>query len=155
MSHRCRHQGRRHWGGFTLLEVLVVFALLGMALLVVGPALKRGFGSPAQELGRELLVNLRKARTEAVLERRSVALWIDLDERRFFVEGGGGGKLPETLQVDAAVAASESGRQRAGVRFYPDGSSSGGSIELRHDNERVVVDIDWLTGRVSLRDDAA
>ncbi len=144
---------RRTVRGFTLLEMLVVFALLGVTLVLVAPALKRGFGNDAQRIGRELQVSLRQARAESVLARRSVAVWVDLDQRSITVEGGREVSMPAVLSVDTVVA--EHDGNRAAVRFYPDGSSSGGSVELRgSDGGTVVIEVDWLTGRVSQRDDA-
>jgi general secretion pathway protein H len=40
----------------------------------------------------------------------------------------------------------------ARVRFYADGSASGGTIRLRHGDRSVSIVIDWLTGRVSRHD---
>ena len=38
----------------------------------------------------------------------------------------------------------------AAIRFYPDGSSSGGSIELGAEGVGFQVTVDWLTGGVDV-----
>ena len=35
------------------------------------------------------------------------------------------------------------------IRFYPDGSSSGGRISLRHGARATVIDVNWLTGKIT------
>jgi len=41
----------------------------------------------------------------------------------------------------------------AAIRFYPDGSSTGGSIDLSVNGEGYRIKVDWLTGGVSLDGD--
>jgi general secretion pathway protein H len=53
-----------------------------------------------------------------------------------------------TVTVTAAAADVEPGRVAA-IRFFPDGSSTGGRIELRLHERRAVVAVDWLSGRVT------
>jgi len=38
------------------------------------------------------------------------------------------------------------------ISFAPDGSSSGGRIELAENGVRLLVGVDWLTGLVSVAD---
>jgi general secretion pathway protein H len=36
------------------------------------------------------------------------------------------------------------------IRFFPDGSSTGGRVMIAAGNEKLSVDVNWLTGRVSI-----
>ncbi len=38
------------------------------------------------------------------------------------------------------------------IRFYPDGSSTGGRNTGSSGEGKYLVDVDWLTGRVSIAD---
>ena len=38
----------------------------------------------------------------------------------------------------------------ARIRFFPDGSSTGGNIELTRKHREVRIDVDWLTGAVAM-----
>ena len=38
------------------------------------------------------------------------------------------------------------------IRFFPDGSATGGRVRLARDNRQYVVVVDWLTGSVSLEE---
>ncbi len=37
----------------------------------------------------------------------------------------------------------------AGIRFYPNGSSTGGTIDLKMEGRAYEIRVNWLTGRVS------
>ena len=39
---------------------------------------------------------------------------------------------------------------RGAIRFFPDGSSTGGRITLSTDRLAYLVDVDWLTGKIHL-----
>lgn len=141
--------------GFTLLEMLVVLVILGLSLAVVVPAINKGLGGSLDDAARDVQVGLRKARSEAVLNKRNVALWVDVQSKTFGLDSGRGKRsLPRGLEVSARVADSEKQGARAAVRFFPDGSSTGGRIRLSKGDGAVAVDVDWLTGRVSIRNGA-
>jgi general secretion pathway protein H len=39
----------------------------------------------------------------------------------------------------------------AGIRFLPDGSSTGGRITVAVGEFEQLIDVDWVTGRVTVR----
>ena len=52
--------------------------------------------------------------------------------------------------IGMAVTASEG--LGTSILFLPDGSSSGGRVELAGEGQAALVGVDWLTGRVSVSD---
>lgn len=146
----------RCWaGGFTLVEVIVVIAILGLALaLVVGykPPWSSALGARAAA-GR-LASTLRLARSEAVLRNAPVSVTIDVAAHRYRVGQEAGGQLPSALTVELLTVAGERRTAAASaIRFNPDGSSTGGRITLGNGVRKVAVGVDWLTGRVSVGDE--
>ena len=141
-------------GGFTLIEVVVVLAVLGIALvLVVGykPPWSSGLG--LKGIAAELASGLRLARSEAIISNRSVAFDLDLVGHRYRVGQGVEHRLPANLSIELLTIAGE--QQAAGIgdiRFNPDGSSTGGRISLADGQRRMAVGVDWLTGRISVAD---
>jgi general secretion pathway protein H len=58
-------------------------------------------------------------------------------------------QLPEGLNL-VVTSAQEVNRQEEGViRFYPEGGSSGGGVDIeRPGTDGVRISVDWLVGRV-------
>lgn len=141
-------------GGFTLIELLVVVALLGLLMAVVPPMVSRGF--PTVEMrgsARQLAAGLRQVRSEAVLRGTDRALFVDLEKRRYQIGGDvQAHPLPGWLHIELITAQSEAvDSEHGAIRFYPDGSSTGGRVTLRDEDNGYVVDVDWLTGRIDVR----
>jgi general secretion pathway protein H len=140
--------------GFTLIEVIVTLAILGLALvLIVGfkPPWSSGLG--LKGTAAELASGLRLARSEAIATNRPVALDLDVLGHIYRVGRGAEHRLPPNLSIELLTIAGESRGARVGdIRFNPDGSSTGGRIALADGNRRMAVGVDWLTGRVSVAD---
>ncbi len=139
--------------GFTLLELLVVFALIGLMLAIVPVAYQKLHESVTYTgLVRGLIEQNAAARLQAMSTGTPAALELDFENRRFAVPPETrGGDWPEDYRLEAVVARQEVTDSRtARIRYYPDGSSTGGSIRvMRPNGEGVRLRIDWLTGRIT------
>lgn len=141
--------------GFTLLELLVVLAI-GSALLAVVPPLLSGVGLTTELRGaaRQLAAGMRAARNHAISRQQEAVLTVQLAERRFSVSGERRqGKLPsdEDVQIKLYTAQSEQIDDSTGqIRFFPDGSSTGGYVALHNERVEYRVNVDWLTGRIKI-----
>ncbi len=141
--------------GFTLLEVILVLVIGVAAYAVMLTVPMRG--SSAADLkaaARTVAAGLRQAQTMAMATRRDSALTVDVESREFTVAGDSSiRQLPKDLEIKLYTAQSEVTSERRGaIRFYPDGSSTGGRITVASGERKYLVDVDWLTGRVSITD---
>lgn len=134
--------------GFSLVELLVVMAIVGLAATMSLPAVNRarssiGFASDVRMLKAEL----RAARQAALSNRAAVVVRIILATPGFV---GPGHRAPVYLSsVEQVVFRAAAGEEDEGeIRFWPDGSSSGADILLRSDTSSGLVTVDWLTGAV-------
>jgi general secretion pathway protein H len=60
-------------------------------------------------------------------------------------------ELPREIEIKLYTAQRDLVSDQVGaVRFYPDGGSNGGRITLAAGERKFDVDVDWLTGRVSI-----
>jgi general secretion pathway protein H len=139
--------------GFTLLELVVVLFVLGLAYAVAGPLLGGDVSSiDLKAAARQVAAGLRRARDVAATSQNEAVLAIDVERRSFIVTGDSREyALPKKVDValftaDAEVAGNQVGR----IRFYPDGSSTGGRITFSAAGAKQIVDVDWLTGRVHI-----
>jgi general secretion pathway protein H len=139
--------------GFTLLEMIVVIVILGLAmglLMTHGPMRSRTLETKA--VAADMARMLRDARGQAIASDRSVQVVVDLLRHGMRVGGGPLRAWPPGLSVAVVATSGETfGRSSAGFRFDPDGGATGGRIELRDPGGlRLQVGVDWLTGRVTV-----
>lgn len=141
--------------GFTLIEMIVVIAILALALtLIVGyrPPWSRGLG--ARGAASEVALALRLARSEAIAHNGPVSVAVDVADRRYRVGQGPERSLPSSLKVELLTVANERRATNVGeIRFNPDGSSTGGRVTIGDGSHTLAVGVDWLDGRVSIRDE--
>ena len=141
--------------GFTLLEMVVVLVIAAVAYAVLLSApLGKASAADLKAAARTLASGLRQAQTTAMATRKDAVLTIDVESREFVTTlDTTPRKLPENLELKLYAAQSEvSSERRGSIRFYPDGSSTGGRITVAAGERKYLVDVDWLTGRVSIND---
>ncbi len=139
--------------GLSLLELLIVLSLIAIMAALVIPMF--GGGVSQTELrgaAREVAAGLRLARSEALARRRDTLLAIDLENRTFRVDRDPRvHSLPRDIVVKLYTAQSDITSETTGsIRFFPDGGSTGGRVTVAAGERKFDVDVDWLTGRVSI-----
>lgn len=138
--------------GFTLIELLAVLFILALVAAFVVPSLGGGDAIELKSAARTLAAGLRHTRNQALNDNRSATLALDVAKREFQLPGEKRvRKLPGRIDIVLFTARSEQqSADRGAIRFFPDGSSTGGRITLSTERLRYLVNVDWLTGRVSV-----
>ena len=137
--------------GFTLIEALVVIVILAIAMTVVGPALTR----PSERMAlpttsKGIAAVLRLTRSAAITTNSEQVFTIDLEKRSFGSSTIREKPFPEIIQAAFKVAEPERYSQfRGGIRFFADGSSTGGELLLSHKSMSIALCVHWLTGRLT------
>lgn len=138
--------------GFTLLELIVVLAVLGLLAALVamrGPPVSHALA--LRSVVSEIAAGLRATRQDAITSDRPAEYRIDLARRTARGADGTVVWLPAGMGVTVLTADGEvRNAEVADIRFEPDGSSTGGRIVLVDGQHRTGIGISWLTGRVSV-----
>lgn len=138
--------------GFTLVELLVVMAIAALMMTAVPTLYSAAFpGLEMKSVARRTAATLRLARESAIRQGEDKAVVVDLAAHRLQLDGYRSLTLPKRLSVSFEGATQEMlDEQRGAVRFFPDGSSTGGRILLSYKGHGYQVGVTWLTGRIEL-----
>ncbi|MGH6918512.1 MAG: GspH/FimT family pseudopilin [Geminicoccaceae bacterium] len=138
--------------GFTLLELLVVLAIIGFVVtLVPGFVLQSQPQLDVEVAARAMAQGLRQVRSEAILHNRPQAFALDVEARVFRAGEQTPVRIDDGIALSFEAARSQLLGEAVGqIRFFPDGSSTGGLIRLIQGEALADVRSDWLTGLVTV-----
>jgi general secretion pathway protein H len=136
--------------GFTLLEMLMALALVALIGALTVPLLRGSSNDKLFDVAvRDLIGALRTTRLEAIRANTEKTFVIDPNNRSAHIEGSAHRKvLPPSLNIDITATAADLSASSVRLRFFADGSASGGRIRLSNGTRSAVITIDWLTGHV-------
>lgn len=140
--------------GFTLLELVVVLALMALILGLVLPGLQRSWKRERDRANlRQLAVVLRTARSEAATLRQRVRVFLDVNSGRYRLEGSQRrGQVTGMRLAEAHLVWQDFTKRQGYIAFYGDGSSSGGKLTLVDPTgQRQVLEVEVITGKVTLK----
>ena len=145
---------RHHSAGFTLVELLVVLAMIALLVALARPMYSAAVpGARVRTEILDLAMSLRQSRNRAISSGKIIVAEFDTEHARYAI-GPDIVELPASTQLFAVqrginpiqtLAADDS---IVRLEFYPDGSSTGASVELRNTSASWRIDVDWLTGRI-------
>ncbi len=145
-------QGRQ--SGFTLIELMVVLAVAALLVGVATVALHRPQGRPLlSSTARQVASAFRAARMEAILRGRPQTVTVDVARGSWEAPGVPPHYVPQG--VHAVLFTEEDlveARRRGFIRFYPDGSSTGGGLSLEASGIQYEVLVSWVTGGVTIHE---
>ncbi len=133
--------------GFTLLELLVVLAVISLLAGVSLPYLRFG-GIDARTAARDVSSELALARSRALATRRPARLVIDVGSGRFGIDGALDHELPKGIALSWSLAPGQVEGKVGVVTFFPDGGSTGGRLAFSGRGRDAAIEIDWLAGSI-------
>jgi general secretion pathway protein H len=139
--------------GFSLLELLMVIVLVALMMALVGTSISRSVSNAElRSASRGLLAALRYTQTHAIVSHQEQVLTIDMENLSYQPPDRSAVSFPEGIEVSMVTAESELLSERVGgIRFFPDGGSTGGSVTIHVKDRQYEINIAWLTGEARMR----
>ena len=140
-------------GGFTLLEMLLVLTIAVLAMVMVVPNFSKGLDSVRlRSASREIASALRYLRGHAISHHIESEFNVDVKSNVYRITGRNKDySVPQAIKMRLITADTEiTGEDSGTIRFYPDGSATGGRVTLEAGNRRRLIDVNWLTGQVGI-----
>ncbi len=139
--------------GFTLVELLFVMVIAALALALVGTSISQSIsGAEMRTAAQKVTAAMRYTRTKAILSKSEQVFLLDTESLQYTAADRDPVVLPEGMNVELNTARSELTSETAGgIRFFPDGGSTGGNVRLEANGRVYRVDVNWLTGEAALQ----
>jgi general secretion pathway protein H len=145
----------RKYKGFCLLELLIVLVMFSAIAVLAAPRLSGTLDSlNLKTLSRDMASSMRATRQLAISRGQDRIWTLDLAQHAY--QDGRGGKwrvFDKEIDVLLTTTSKEQiSDSLANIRFFADGSASGGEVALSYQKLSYIIQVDWLTGRVKLYD---
>lgn len=154
MMHCPVHQAKaKRPNGFTLLESLLVLAIISLATTLAFTQFYQFRQKPNLEKSIQSLSSfVNVVRQQAIVSQSVVALEIETKSGRFASRPGTKKfELDNAFSVSVETAKELVDGNAANIVFNPDGSSSGGYIQLKAASGKFGrITINWLTGNTTV-----
>lgn len=140
-------------GGFALIEILCVLAIIGLLAAIALPSIPRNTTRARLESYAVETAALLKADRNAAL-RRQIQVRTQIDAASRSIRSGVSGRviqLPKDVSLDAMLASRCSERMSGtSIDFFPSGMSCGGVLALARPGIGFEVRVNWLTGGIDI-----
>ncbi|MCX8157402.1 MAG: prepilin-type N-terminal cleavage/methylation domain-containing protein [Verrucomicrobiae bacterium] len=136
-------------GAFTLVELMIVVAIMGLVVGIGIPAIFRAAEKDAlRATVTAMMEACQAARAQAILSGQTQTLMLRPRERAFEAPGKGSFVVPQNVGIDALEVNFVDVREfdHAPVRFYPNGTSDEFTVvfsSARH--EQRFIELDCIT----------
>jgi general secretion pathway protein H len=132
--------------------MMVVLVIIALMLALVGTSISRNISSAEMRTAAsKVAASLRYTRTRAILSKTEQVFLVDTEKLTYKAAEREEEVLPEGIKVALNTARSElTSEVVGGIRFYPDGGSTGGNVLLEANGRIYRVDVAWLTGETSV-----
>jgi len=163
-----RHVSRitRHAPAFTLIEVMIVVAIMGLIAAMGVPSILQSFRKDGMRKAVSDVEDVcAEARTLAILHNQKTDVVFFPQERRFEVEGAAGGVNASSGRVRSATLPAGveiamldislqdyGGSEWARAYFYPDGTSDEMTLVLHSSDDWRKITLEFSTGLATVSD---
>ena len=137
--------------GFSLVELLLVLAIVLMLMVAVAPLQLNVIDSAQlRKTKQEIIAGMRFSRSKAINSQEVVTLAINAADGRMTI-GNENRELhipDDVILTMRATPLEQLSEHENAISFYPDGSSTGLELLFRRGERVIQINVDRFTGRV-------
>jgi general secretion pathway protein H len=139
--------------GFTLLELIIVLALIGIMCGFSTLFLSRGLPSAQlNTVARDISSVVRHARALASLQRENQVVIIDVKNRVYGIKGRALKTIPEGITIETIdPATGQAAKDGCTLRFYATGGQETGSVIVKNKDKALRINTDPVAGSVTVK----
>jgi general secretion pathway protein H len=143
-------EGLYHQRGFTLVELLVVLTMIALAMAAV-PTIVAGLPSVRlRTAADDMVATLRELHQQAIRRGETTELILNAAARVYRISTDPAPRRlpPIVAELGFKPTAVVSSGGNTSIRFFADGSATGGAVLFKNGERLAAIKVDWLTGRV-------
>ena len=154
----CKNEGPL--SGFSLLELLIVLVILGLAAGFAAPRLINRNSATVKVQSRRIVAALKYARRIAIIEGKPKEFTLkqiytpdQKPDRNVQVSwmNRGSDLVADQNGMNPKNPAQKAALVKDSILFFPDGSSTGGKLRLGDQQHQVIIEINPLDGKVKVQ----
>lgn len=143
--------------GFSLLEMLVVMVFIAVIAGFVSSSMTKSLkATKLRAVSKDLVSAMRYTRGQAIVKHEQKVITFNVKEKTYRAPRKKSVKIPEEMDINVYTADLEVADESTGsIRFFSDGSSTGGWVKLTYGNKIWKINVNWLTGEIAMIEGAS
>jgi general secretion pathway protein H len=137
--------------GFSLIEILVVMVFIAVIAGFVSSSMTKSLkNTKIRAVSKNLVSAMRYTRGQAIVKHEQKTITFNVKEKTYKAPRKKTVTIPEEVEINVFTADSEVADESSGsIRFFSDGSSTGGWVKLTYGEKIWKINVNWLTGEIS------
>ncbi|MFK8013159.1 MAG: GspH/FimT family pseudopilin [Marinicellaceae bacterium] len=142
---------KKRQSAFTLLEILVVMVMIVVIMSFFSSSMMKSLDkAKIRAASKDLVSALRYTRGQAVVKHEEKTISFNVKDKTYKAPRKKMVKIPQEMEMYVYTASSDIASDSVGsIRFFSDGSSTGGWVKLVHGDKIWQINVNWLTGEIS------
>ena len=143
--------------GFTLIEIMLVLVMIAVMVAITASFMSGSLEQARiRAVSKDLISALKYTRGQAVIKHQQKSIVFNVRERTYRAPKKKLVQLPEEIEMNLYTAQEDIIDEDTGkIRFFSDGSSTGGWVKLTYKNKIWKINVNWLTGEIRLEEGGA
>ena len=143
---------KKSQAGFTLLEIIVVMMMIAVIVGFFSSSMMASLKkAELRAVSKNLVSAIRYTRGQAVVKHEQKTISFNVEKKTYKAPRKKTVTIPDEIEIFVYTAESEIVDDTlASIRFFSDGSSTGGWIKLVQGEKIWKINVNWLTGEIAM-----